>query len=406
VKSPHALRLRGRPRDARLAELEPDAAVAALDAAARRVREVLAGVAGVRDPVVEENGGLAYLELAVDPARLASAGLAWSEVAAAVQQRFDGTALALPVGGAARTLRVRSEGERPSDPGVALAEIELVGASGQRVRLAELGSLVEREGPAMIESQDGALRQHVGFAADGLDEGRAMARALAAVQAWRDAELAAGRADPLPPGVQIEAAGRYEAQARATARLAWIVPLCVALIFALVALCFRSLALSLFVFSAVPVTCATGVLFVWAWPALHALLTTAGCGAELGAGPLHLSVASAVGFVALFGLATDDGVRVGALLEQRFAGRLPASVAEVRALVLEAGLRRVRPCLMTSVTTIAALLPLLWSSGRGAEIALPMAVPLVGGMLGELLSMFVVPVLYAWRAERRLARAA
>ncbi|MBL8900559.1 MAG: efflux RND transporter permease subunit, partial [Planctomycetes bacterium] len=405
VKTPLALRLRGRPRDAQGRELEPGAAVASLDAAAQRVRSALRGVPGVRDPVVETNGGLAYQELELEPARLAAEGLRWSAVADVLQQRFDGASLALQASSGPRTLRVRSEERSRSAPLDEMAELELTGGQGQRVRLASLGTLVEREGPAMIESQDGALRQHVGFSADGIDEGRAMARALEALAALRASELAAGRADPLPPGVEVEPAGRYEAQARATARLAWIVPLCVALIFALVALCFRSLALSLFVFSAVPVTCATGVLFVCAWPALQALLFSAGLSAELAAAPLHLSVAVAVGFVALFGLATDDGVLIGALLEQRFAGRRAASVTEVRAWVVDAGLRRVRPCLMTSVTTIAALLPLLWSSGRGSELALPMAVPLVGGMLGELLSMFVVPVLYAWREERALRRA-
>lgn len=112
-----------------------------------------------------------------------------------------------------------------------------------------------------------------------------------------------------------------------------------------------------------------------------------------------MSVAVWVGVIALIGIATDDGVVMATYLEQSFAGQTPRTVAEVRALVQEAGARRVRPCLMTTATTLLALLPVLTATGRGADIMVPMAVPIFGGMAIELMTLFVVPVLYSARAE-------
>jgi Cu(I)/Ag(I) efflux system membrane protein CusA/SilA len=116
---------------------------------------------------------------------------------------------------------------------------------------------------------------------------------------------------------------------------------------------------------------------------------------------INLSVAVWVGFLALFGIATDDGVVMGTYLTQLFRDRPPRTRQEVRALVMEAGARRVRPCLMTTATTILALLPVLTSTGRGSDIMVPMAIPSFGGMLIETITMLVVPVLYCALKEHR-----
>ena len=89
-------------------------------------------------------------------------------------------------------------------------------------------------------------------------------------------------------------------------------------------------------------------------------------------------------------------------LTQRFAGFSPRTIDEVREAVVDAGRRRIRPCLMTTATTIVALVPVLWSSGRGSDILQPMALPLIGGMVVSLLTLFTVPGLYSWMQERRL----
>ncbi len=115
--------------------------------------------------------------------------------------------------------------------------------------------------------------------------------------------------------------------------------------------------------------------------------------------PVNLSVAVWVGFIALFGIATDDGVVMATYLTQTFDKNEPKSKADIRSSVIEAGEKRIRPCLMTTATTILALLPILTSTGRGSDIMIPMAIPSFGGMLVALITLFVVPVLYSWRKE-------
>ena len=119
--------------------------------------------------------------------------------------------------------------------------------------------------------------------------------------------------------------------------------------------------------------------------------------------PLNLSVAVWVGFLALFGIATDDGVIMGTYLDQTFRKNKPKTVEAIRKATLEAGRRRIRPCLMTVATTILALIPVLTSTGRGSDIMVPMAIPSFGGMTFVVLTTFTVPVLYAAVAEWKLA---
>lgn len=119
---------------------------------------------------------------------------------------------------------------------------------------------------------------------------------------------------------------------------------------------------------------------------------------------INLSVAVWVGFLALFGIATDDGVVMCTYLVQKFDASQPGTVKEIREVTVEAGLKRIRPCMMTTATTILALIPVLTSTGRGADIMVPMAIPSFGGMLIEVLTTLVCPVLYCWRKERALGR--
>jgi Cu(I)/Ag(I) efflux system membrane protein CusA/SilA len=119
----------------------------------------------------------------------------------------------------------------------------------------------------------------------------------------------------------------------------------------------------------------------------------------------NLSVAVWVGFIALFGIATDDGVVMGTYLKQSFDHNQPTSKEAIKQAVLEAGLKRVRPCLMTTATTLLALLPVLTSAGRGSDIMIPMAIPTFGGMTVALISLFIVPVLFGKYKEWELKRA-
>ena len=117
---------------------------------------------------------------------------------------------------------------------------------------------------------------------------------------------------------------------------------------------------------------------------------------------VNLSVAVWVGFLALFGIATDDGVLVATFLRDSFKRNQPDSIQGIRDAVVEGGLRRVRPAMMTTATTILALLPILTSTGRGADIMVPMAIPSFGGMTLQIITMFTVPILYSLWQEGRL----
>jgi Cu(I)/Ag(I) efflux system membrane protein CusA/SilA len=204
--------------------------------------------------------------------------------------------------------------------------------------------------------------------------------------------------------VALEPAGRYESQLRAQRRFAVLLPICLAVIFFLLYLNFRSWLTVLNVFAAVPVCVAGGLILIWGFPHLWDGLHSLGLAASPSTGPIHLTVAVVVGFIALFGIATDDGVVMATYLRQLFSRRKPGTVREIRETVLAAGLRRARPCLMTTVTTILALSPILVSTGTGSDVAKPMAIPVVGGMLVELFSLFIVPTVYCWVAEVRLRR--
>ena len=148
----------------------------------------------------------------------------------------------------------------------------------------------------------------------------------------------------------------------------------------------KNLRNSAIIFSAVPIAMAGGLILLWV-------------------GGFNTSVAVWVGFIALFGIATDDGVVMATYLTQTFDRNRPKTKQEVRASVVEAGTKRIRPCLMTTATTILALLPILTSTGRGSDIMIPMAIPSFGGMLIALITLFVVPVLYSWKSEVQLKRA-
>ena len=202
----------------------------------------------------------------------------------------------------------------------------------------------------------------------------------------------------IPEGVSYSFAGTYESQIRAQKTLIVVVPLALFVIFMILYFQFKSTITSLLVFSGIIVAWAGGFLMIWCY-AQPWFFNFSFLGVNFRQlfqmQPINLSVAIWVGFLALFGIASDDGVVMCTYLEQTFKKSKPADIADIRRKVLEAGTRRVRPCLMTTATTILALIPVLTSTGRGADIMVPMAIPVFGGMTIEILTMLVVPVLYS-----------
>jgi copper/silver efflux system protein len=160
---------------------------------------------------------------------------------------------------------------------------------------------------------------------------------------------------------------------------------------------FRSGTTAFIIFSSIAVAFGGGFMIIWLYGQPW-FLDVSFLGANMRdvfqIGSINLSVAVWVGFIALFGIAADDGVVMATYLKQRFEEGKSDTIEAVRNRVVEAGQRRIRPCLMTTATTILALLPVLTSYGTGADVMIPMALPAVGGMAIALITLFVVPSLY------------
>jgi Cu(I)/Ag(I) efflux system membrane protein CusA/SilA len=168
---------------------------------------------------------------------------------------------------------------------------------------------------------------------------------------------------------------------------------------------FRSVSTTFLVFSGIIVAWAGGFILIWLYSQpwfLNFSLFGTSMRDLFQVRTINLSVAIWVGFLALFGIASDDGVVMATYLKQSLASRQLKTSVDVREAVLAAGLRRIRPCLMTTATTVLALIPVLTSTGRGSDIMVPMAIPSFGGMLIELITLFIVPVLYCAIEEFRL----
>mgnify|MGYP001824914792 CR=1 FL=1 len=275
------------------------------------------------------------------------------------------------------------------------------GPHGVPVPLGDLVDIRYQRGPMTIKSEDTFLVGYVIF--DKLPD----FAEVDVVEAAQDllARRVASGALALPPGVSYEFAGSYQNQLHAQKTLSVVLPLALFVIFLILYLQFRSVTTSLLVWSGVAVAWAGGFLLLWLYAQPWFLdLELAGRSLRdlFQVGTVNLSVAVWVGFLALFGIATDDGVVMATYLDQSFAARRPTTVEELRRATVAAGLKRVRPCLMTTATTILALLPVLTSTGRGSDLMLPMALPSFGGMLIAVMTMLVVPVLYCWLEELRL----
>jgi Cu(I)/Ag(I) efflux system membrane protein CusA/SilA len=205
----------------------------------------------------------------------------------------------------------------------------------------------------------------------------------------------------VPSGVNYKFSGSYENQLRAIKRLSIVIPVSLLVIFLLLYFQFKTVIASSIHFSGVFVAFAGGFIMLWLYGQdwfLNFSLADTNMRDIFQMHSINLSVAVWVGFIALFGIATDDGVIMGTYIHQVFEERKPATVEAVRAAVLEAGKKRVRPAMMTAAVAIIALLPVLSSTGKGSDVMVPMAIPTFGGMTIQIMTMFVVPVLQSlWR---------
>ncbi len=426
----------------------------ALERFAETAEKIIQPTPGAADVQMQREGGKPYAEIRLDPAKLARFGLSNEQVMRTVETALGGMAVTYSVEGALRyPVRIRYLRERRDDPDE-LLQLQIPAASGQgaiplgnllaiptvhvleisgsqsssllgslplahqrnftilsanraeltvhsgdplpaeitkaisagtlrvvATRPSEIG-LTYTIGPMAIRSEGGKRTQYVLLNARGRGE----------VEVVRDAEsrlraaLADGRLE-MPAGATYRWVGRYEQKIKADQTLRWIISASMLVMVMLIYIGTRSwLITAIIIVCNATVTTAGGFFFVWLW------------GAEM-------TTAVVVGFLVLLGVMFNDGILLGTYIQEQFKTH-PGTVAEVHRRVFYAGLRRRRPAIMTNATALLSLIPVLWATGRGSELMVPMVLPVIGGMVFDVISLFSVPVFFTWYWERRLAREA
>ncbi len=337
--------------------------------------------------------GKPYLEIEIDREAVARYGIMIRRIQDTLEVAIGGKKITTTVEGRQRyPVRVRYLREL-RDQIESLGRILIPAPDGTRIPLIQLAKINYRAGPQVIKTEDTRL---VGYVIFDMKPGQAEVNVVEDCQNYLKKKLADGEFD-LPAGVSYEFAGSYKNQLRAQAKLAIVLPLALFIIFLILFFQFKTVPTTLLVFSSILVAWAGGFIMIWFYGQpwfLNFSVFGESMRELFQVHPFNLSVAVWVGFLALFGISSDNGVIMATYLDQSFRKRTPASVEDIREATLQAGLRRVRPCLMTAGTTILALIPVLTSVGRGADVMVPMAIPSFGGMTIVLIGLIVVPVLY------------
>jgi Cu(I)/Ag(I) efflux system membrane protein CusA/SilA len=348
--------------------------------------------------------GKPYLEIDLDRQALARYGLHILEAQQVIEVAVGGKQITNTVEGRERyPVRVRYFRELRDTP-EGLEEILVPTPSGAQIPLGQLAEVRYVRGPQAIKSEDTFLVGYVVF--DKIAQA-AEIDVVEDAQAFLAAKLASGEFT-LPRGVSYTFAGNYENQLRAQQTLSVVLPVALGVIFLILYLQFASVLTTLIVFSGIAVAWSGGFLLIWLY-GTSGFLDFSVLGANIRelfqVGPINMSVAIWVGFLALFGIATDNGVVTATYLDQTVAKAGLIDVATVRTRVVEGATRRIRPALMTTATTLIALIPVLTSDGRGSDIMVPMAIPSFGGMLVAVVTTLLVPVLYSAVQEQRIVQA-
>ncbi|MBW8041727.1 MAG: efflux RND transporter permease subunit [Planctomycetes bacterium] len=363
--------------------------------------------------------GKPYLEIDIDRDAIARYGIMIRQVQDVIEVAIGGRRITTTVEGRERFgVRVRYVREL-RDQIETLGKILVPAAGGAQIPLIQLSEIKYLRGPQAIKSEDTFL---IGYVLFDMKKGHAEVNVVEECQrylkyqeqtfssAFEDASQKAAKQDRTLTEQEIDAlpglnlrgtsyvfAGSYENQIRAAKTLSVVIPLALFIIFLILYFQFKSVITSFLVFTGIIVAWSGGFLMIWLY-GQEWFLDFGVFGVNMrdlfDVHTINMSVAIWVGFLALFGIASDDGVVMCTYLEQTFRGKRMESKDEVHKAVIAAGARRIRPCLMTTATTVLALIPVLTSTGRGSDIMVPMAIPSFGGMTIEILTMLVVPVLY------------
>ncbi|SCX65699.1 efflux RND transporter permease subunit [Variovorax sp. EL159] len=354
--------------------------LATIDALTTQIEAAVKNVPGVSSALAERLTGGRYIDVDVDRLAVARYGLSVADVQAVVSTAIGGENVGEVISGRERyPINVRYPREI-RDSLERLRQLPFVTAKGAQLLLGDVAKIAIEDGPPMLRSENARLSGWVYVDVRGRDLRSAV----------NDMQAAVDKAVKMPAGYAVSWSGQFEYLERATERLKLVVPVTLAVIFVLLYLLFRSFADAALVMAAVPFSLIGGFWLIWA----------------LGH---SISVATAVGFIALAGVAAEFGVVMLVYLKNALARRLeagePMNDDTLLAAIREGAVLRVRPKAMTVAVVMAGLLPILWGSGTGSEVMTRIAAPMVGGMVtAPLLSMLVVPA--AWFLLRRRGDAA
>jgi Cu(I)/Ag(I) efflux system membrane protein CusA/SilA len=350
------------------------------------IEQLLKHVPGATDIVADRIVGKPYLEFQIDRDRIARYGVNIRDVQDVIEIAIGGMNLMESVEGRERyPIRVRYLREFRED----IPELEKIlvpSSTGAQIPLAQVLTIKSVLGPQEIKGERGLLVGYVTMNTRDRDEVSVVEDAEAALQgSLREGKL------KLPAGYYWEWSGQFESQKRATARMKILVPITLFIMIVMLYLGFKRWWIAPIIYFSILTSAAGGFIMLAWWGA-------------------NLSVAVWVGFLVLFGVADDDGVVISTYLEDIFDKLKPDSVQAIREAVVQGGLKRIRPCLMTLSTTVFGLMPIFWTHGRGSDVMQPMAIPSVGGLAVSLfVSIFIAPCLFCaveewkWKRAQRLA---
>ncbi|MBV6495106.1 MAG: CusA/CzcA family heavy metal efflux RND transporter [Acidobacteria bacterium] len=351
-----------------------------LEQLSRKVAAAAQTVEGAADVYPEQIGGAPYLDIDIDRAAAARYGIDVAEIQEVIEKGIGEVDLTTAIEGRNRfPIRVRYAPEFRRDAD-AIGKIPIIAASGAVVPLAEVAKIQKVEGPSMIQSENGLLRGTVLLNVRGRDIGSFVEEADAAIK----------KEVPIPGGYYFAWSGQYENQLHARSRLMIVVPIVILIIFLMLYMTYHSFLEAAHMLLAIPFALTGGFYLLWMMQ-------------------YNFSVAVWVGFIALFGAAVQTAIVMVVYLEEAVARKK----AELEKLdkkslleaVTEGALLRLRPKVMTVTTILAGLLPIMWSTGAGAEVMRPLAIPVFGGMVSSLLHVLIVtPVVFYWLRLYEISR--
>jgi copper/silver efflux system protein len=343
---------------------------------ARQIEAVLRTVPGTTSAYAERAIGGYYLNIDPDRAQLARYGLMVGDLQNLIAMALGAEPVTTTVEGRERyNVSIRYPRDYRSDPQAIATEVLIPFADGGTVPLGQVAKVSLAQGPASIRTENSQLAVYIFVDLRDRDLGGYVS----------DAQKAVASQVKFPPGYYVTWSGQFEYLERAKARLQMVVPITVLIIFLLLYLNFRRVTETLIVMLSVPFALVGGLWLMW-W---------------LG---FNLSVAVAVGFIALAGVAAETGVVMliyldhayEELRERRATEGQPFSRDDLQAAIMSGAVERVRPKMMTVCAIMAGLLPIMWSHGTGAEVMQRIAVPMIGGMVSStLLTLIVIPAIYA-----------